>query len=133
MPPNVTAERTALDAIPAKLRSARTNGRRMFVDGDGCSPWARRRRDILVRYVDDLQRRFTVLSAFQEDLAETAATLRAEIEKIEGKLSKGEDVDVDKLGRLAGHHRRVCETLGIETAPAKKLSLRDSILAGGCA
>jgi hypothetical protein len=26
----------------------------------------------------------------------------------------GEDIDLDLFGRLTGHYRRICETLGIE-------------------
>jgi hypothetical protein len=54
------------------------------------------------------------LSGYQRALAQVAATLRIELEALEGKLSKGEEVDLDSYARVAGHFRRICETLGIE-------------------
>jgi hypothetical protein len=91
--------RTSLDAIPLRCRSIKTNGRRLFVEGMG-GPWARRWRDLQSLYADDLGGAST-LSQFQMDLIATCASLRYEIEKLEGKLSLGEDVNVDVLGRLA--------------------------------
>jgi hypothetical protein len=44
----------------------------------------------------------------------TAATLRIELERLEGLLSLGRPVDLDLYARTAGHFRRICETLGIE-------------------
>jgi hypothetical protein len=100
-------------AMPASSRSAKTNGRRRFVEGDGRGPWARRWRDLQELYADDLGG-MSALSEFQVGLVGTAATLRCELEKLEGRLSMGEAVDLDQFGRLAGHYRRICETLGIE-------------------
>ena len=97
-------------------RSAKTNGRRSFVDGDGRGQWARRWRDLQVLYADDLGGP-SVLSEFQLGLVGTAATLRCELERLEGQLSVGESIDLDLFGRIAGHYRRVCETLGIERRP----------------
>jgi hypothetical protein len=99
--------------MPARCRSAVSNGRRKFVDGDGRGPWARRWRDLQTLYADDLGGAST-LSEFQLGLISTAATLRCEIERLEGRLSVGEDINIDALGRVAGHYRRICETLGIE-------------------
>jgi hypothetical protein len=107
------AENTSLAAMPAASRSARTNGRRRFVDGDGRGPWARRWRDLQALYADDLGGESS-LSEFQIGLVGTAATMRCELERLEGKLSLGEAVDTDQYGRIAGHYRRICETLGIE-------------------
>ena len=109
MPPNCAA--TA--PMPAASRSAKTNGRRLFVDGDGRGPWARRWRDLQVLYADDLGGEGS-LSEFQLGLVGTAATLRCELERLEGQLSLGEPIDTDQYGRIAGHYRRVVETLGIE-------------------
>lgn len=108
------ADRTATAARLPANRSARTNGRRLFAaEGDGRGQWARRWRDLVALYSDDLGEAAT-MSAFQAGLIETAATLRVELEKLEGRLSLGEDVDLDLFGRLTGHYRRTCETLGIE-------------------
>src|SRR5271169_3399743 len=102
-------------AVPMqpRQRSAKTNGRRSFVGGDGRGLWARRWRDLPALYADDLGGT-SALSEFQLGLVGTCATLRCELEKLEGRLSLGETVDLDQFGRLAGHYRRICETLGIE-------------------
>ena len=104
---------TPVVGFTSKARSRVTNGKRRFVDGDGRGPWARRWRDLKALYADDLGGEST-LSEFQLGLVGTAATMRCELEKFEGQLSKGEDIDTDLYGRIAGHYRRICETLGIE-------------------
>ena len=118
--------RTGLGAIPPHCRSIKTNGRRLFVDGDGRGPWARRWRDLQVLYADDLGGAST-LSQFQMDLVATCASLRCELEKLEGKLSLGEDINLDVFGRLAGHYRRICEALGIERRKRVLPSVEDYV------
>jgi hypothetical protein len=107
------AETALVAHMPAASRSAKTNGRRLFVDGDGRGPWARRWRDLKSLYADDLGGESS-LSEFQNGLVGTAATLRCELERLERRLSVGEVIDTDLYGRIAGHYRRVVETLGIE-------------------
>jgi hypothetical protein len=36
---------------------------------------------------------------------------------MEGRLSRGEEIDIDKFTRSASHLRRVFETLGVERKP----------------
>lgn len=98
---------------PATQRSAVTNGKRMFVEGDGQSPWARRRRDLEALYADDLGGA-SHLTTIKLGLIATAATLRVEMEQLEGQLSTGADIDLDQYSRVAGHYRRICETLGLD-------------------
>ncbi len=107
--------RSASVTLPARQRSAVTNGRRSFVVGDGNSPWARRHRDLAELYLDDLGPRET-LSEAEISLAKRAATLACECECMDGKLSMGEDVDLDLYARVAGHLRRIHETIGIKRA-----------------
>jgi hypothetical protein len=59
-------------------------------------------------------RHTSVLTEFQLSLIATGGTLRLELERMEGRMSMGEDVDVDMYARVSGHFRRICETLGIE-------------------
>jgi hypothetical protein len=107
--------RVGVGGNPPRCRSAKTNGRRAFVDGDGRGPWARRWKDLQALYIDDLSSgAVSTLSEFQLGLIATAATLRCELERLEGKLSLGEDINLDVFGRLAGHYRRICESLGLE-------------------
>ena len=108
-----SADNSIVAALPPACRSAKTNGRRQYVSGDGRSAWARRRRDLEALYADDVSCG-GALSAFQAGLIATAAALRCELEKLEGHLSVGDEINLDVFGRLVGHYRRVCETLGIE-------------------
>ena len=91
--------RANISAMPPDCRSAKTNGRRLFVDGDGRGPWARRWRDLQILYADDLGGA-SALSEFQLGLVGTAATLRCELEKLEGRLSIGEAIDLDVNQRI---------------------------------
>jgi len=100
-------------AMPSRTRSRVSNGSAMFVDGDGRGVWARRWRDLRALYADDMGGAST-LSEFQLGLVGTAATMRCELERLEGQLSLGEAIDTDMYGRIAGHYRRIVETLGIE-------------------
>ena len=98
---------------PPTLRSRVTNGRAMFVQGDGRSPWARRYRDIVELHVSDLGGR-DILSESQLSLIRRASALECELEQMEGRLSSGELVDLDMFARATSHLRRVLETLGLE-------------------
>jgi hypothetical protein len=55
-----------------------------------------------------------MLSEAQKSLIRRAAALEIELEALEGKLSRGEAIDLDMFGRLSGHLRRVLETVGIQ-------------------
>src|SRR5271166_4254501 len=104
---------SSTDSRPSRTRSAVTNGRRAFVDGDGNSAWYRRRKDIVELHLDDMGGR-DALSEAQISLACRAASIEVELEQMEGRLSKGEPVDLDAFTRAAGHLRRILETLGVE-------------------
>ena len=109
------SSRTATVTRPSKVRSAVSNGRVQFVDGDGRGQWARRHRDLVELHLADLGN-VEGLSEAQHSLCRRAATLEVQLEALEGQLSKGEDVDLDAYARVTGHLRRVLETLGIERA-----------------
>jgi hypothetical protein len=97
----------------ARQRSAVTNGTRPFVLGDGNSAWARRWGDILEAHASDLGG-WPGLSEAQISLAKRASAIEVQLEQMEGAMSEGADVDLDKYTRAAGHLRRILETLGIE-------------------
>lgn len=103
-----------------------TNGKRVFVDGDGNAAWTRRWRDLVAAHGSDLGGMDT-LSEAQSSLIRRVSTIEIELEQLEGKLSKGEAVDLDGYTRAAGHLRRILETLGIERRPrdVTTLSLAD--------
>src|SRR6516162_9963388 len=111
-----SADRHGADSRPKRIRSAVSNGRRLFVDGDGNSAWSRRYRDLIVGHVSDLGGR-DMLSEAQLSLIKRASTLELELEQAEGRLSKGEQIDLDAYGRAASHLRRILESLGLERKP----------------
>ena len=110
---------------PPACRSAVTNGRRTFVVGDGRGLWARRYRDLIALHVSDLGGPDAGLSEAQLSLIRRAAAVEVELEQMEGKLSRGEPVDLDLFTRALGHLRRVLETLGIERRQ-KEMTLLDA-------
>src|ERR1700730_11852414 len=124
-----TAVRPLTDTRPERLRSRVTNGRRVFVEGDGNSAWARRYKDIIVGHVNDLGGH-DALSQSQISLIKRASAIELELEQMEGKLSQGLPVDIEKFTRAASHLRRLLETLGLERR-AKDVTpkrLRDRLL-----
>jgi hypothetical protein len=105
--------RSASEAQALRQRSAVTNGKRVFVDGDGNAAWTRRWRDLVTAHVGDLGGA-AILSEAQSSLVRRVATIEIELEQLEGKLSKGEAVDLDAYTRAASHLRRILESLGLE-------------------
>jgi hypothetical protein len=97
-------------------RSAVSNGKRLFVEGDGRSPWSRRYYDLIAAHVADMGGRSN-LSEAQLALIKRAATLEVELEQMEGKLSLGETIDLDVFGRATGNLRRVWDSLGLKREP----------------
>jgi hypothetical protein len=94
-------------------RSAVTSGRKLFVEGDPNSAWARRFHDLVQGHVSDLGGR-PIMSEAQFALCKRAAGLECELEQMEGRMSLGEQVDLDRYGRAASHLRRILEVLGLE-------------------
>ncbi len=105
--------RPTVAASKPTTRSKVTNGRGLFVEGDGRGAWARRFRDLCALHVEDLGGSLA-LSEAQGSLIRRAATLEVELERREGQLATGGEVDLDAYSRAAGHLRRILETLGIE-------------------
>jgi hypothetical protein len=101
------------DTRSPRIRSAVTNGRRLFVEGDGNSAWSRRYRDLITGHVNDLGGR-SRLSEAQMSLIKRASAIELELEQMEGRLSTGQPIDLDVFTRSAGHLRRLLETIGIE-------------------
>jgi hypothetical protein len=105
--------RNTPEARAPRQRSAVTNGRRLFVEGDGNSAWSRRYRDLIAGHVGDLGGP-RALSESQLSLIKRASAIEVELEQAEGKLSRGEETSLDAYTRAAGHLRRILETLGLE-------------------
>ena len=111
--------------LPPACRSAVTNGSRTFVVGDGRGPWARRWKDVCAAHVSDLGGPDAGLSEAQLSLVRRASALEVELELAEGKLSRGEPVDLDLFGRLLGQLRRVLEAIGLERRAKTVTTLGD--------
>ena len=97
-------------------RSAVTSGRKQFVAGNPNSAWARRFHDLVVGHIQDAGGR-DMLSEAQFALCKRAAGLECELEQMEGRMSQGIEVDLDRYGRAASHLRRILESLGLERKP----------------
>ena len=93
-------------------RSAVTSGRKAFIAGDPNSAWARRFHDLVQGHISDLGGR-SILSEAQFALCKRAAGLECELEQMEGRMSLGEEVDLDVYGRASSHLRRLLEVLGV--------------------
>jgi hypothetical protein len=102
-----------LDAKPSRTRSAVTNGMRAFIEGDGNSSWYRRFKDLVELHVSDLGG-YECLSEAQLSLCKRASTMEVELERLEGLLSLGKEIDLDAYSRISGNLRRILETIGIE-------------------
>ena len=123
--------RVRLQRERKRPRSAVTSGRKQFVSGNPNSAWARRFHDLVVGHIADAGGR-DMISEAQLALCKRAAALECELEQLEGRLSQGEQVDLDKFGRAAGHLRRLLETLGLERRAKNVLDLplRQRLIAG---
>ncbi len=99
-----------------RARSAVTSGRQLFVDGNPNTAWSRRYHDLVVGHMNDLGGA-DLLSEAQFSLIRRAAAIECELERLDARLSLGEPVDMDAYARVAGHLRRLFETLGLERRP----------------
>ncbi len=123
------AKRPPGEARPSKLRSAVTNGTKLFVDGAHEGPWARRFRDLVQLHEEDLGPHET-LSELQRSLCRRVATLEVELEQMEGKLSKGEEVDLELYRALTGTLSRVGTSLGVKRVARDRTPTVADLIAG---
>jgi hypothetical protein len=96
-------------------RSAVANRTRLFIEPlDERSLYGRRYKGLVYDIAADAGG-IETLSELRLALVRRSAAIIIEIEKLEGRLARGDDtVDVDLLGRLTGHLRRLSETLGLD-------------------
>jgi hypothetical protein len=111
-------------------RSAITSGRQLFIEGDPNSAWSRRFHDLLVAHISDISagQGADVLSAAQLTSLRQATAIEAELERLQSKLSRGEEVNLEAFARTAGHLRRMWECLGLKRA-AKTVNDMNAFLA----
>jgi hypothetical protein len=91
----------------------------MFVEGNPNSAWSRRFYDLCNHHIYDISRGEgrDALTAAQVSLIKRASSIECELERLDARLSVGEEVDLGEYGRAASHLRRLFETLGIERKP----------------
>lgn len=113
----LSAAEVPLKARKKRTASAVTSGRRLYVDeGDSNSAWSRRYRDLIAGHASDMGGRDR-LSAAQLSLVRRVSAIECELERMEARLSQGDEVDLDVFTRSSSHLRRILETLGIERRP----------------
>ena len=70
------------------------------------------------------------MSEAQRSLIRRVATFEIELEKLEGRLSQGEEINLDVYSRVSGQLRRILETLGIERVARDITPTLSDIVAG---
>jgi hypothetical protein len=121
-----SAERAPTKQRAKVQRSRVTNGKQMFVRGNGRSPWARRWRDLIDAHARDVSPNgIEHLSEAQRSLIKRAATIEIQLEAIEGNLSEGLPANLAHYAATAGHLKRILETLGIERRQRDVTTLGD--------
>ena len=96
---------------PAALRSRVTNGRTVFaLGGDGRGAWTRRWKDLVEMHTADLGGQ-DVCSEAQLSLCRRIATTEVELERLEAKMSEGDDTV--HLDSLSPFRRRMLERIGL--------------------
>ena len=94
-------------------RSGVTNGKRAFLLGDGNSPWYRRFKDIAELHASDLGGA-EALSEAQLSLCRRASTMEVELERMEGQLSLGQEIDLEAYSRIAQRLHAILAGLGLQ-------------------
>jgi hypothetical protein len=93
-------------------RSKVTNGKSHFIEADSRGPWARRFKDLVELHVADIGG-IEGLSEVQKQLVRRVATIETELERMEGQLAEGAEVDLAKYATVSNTYRRLAETLGL--------------------
>lgn len=115
----------SLDPRSLRLRSRVTNGKVVFaIGGDGRGAWARRWKDLVDAHTSDCGGRDRLTEA-KLSLCRRAATITVQLEQQEAAMSEGKDVDLASYAMVAGHLRRILESVGLGRAMKPVPSVRD--------
>lgn len=129
--PNEATPRHAPNATPAAAqrtaRSRVSNGKQLFLGGDGRGVAVRRYRDILAALVSDLG---GDPSEAQAIIARRAATLAVWCEQAESDMAGGNAIDIGAFTTATNALRRLLADLGLERRmrDITGLSLRDRLV-----
>jgi hypothetical protein len=116
---------------PAHLKSRVTNGRRTFaLGGDGRGAWVRRWKDLLDIHIADCGGHGSMSEA-RLSLIRRASSIEIQLEQLEAKMSEGAEVDIESYSRVAGHLRRILESLGLDRKAKTLPSLSEYIAKSG--
>jgi hypothetical protein len=106
-------ESQANAARSTRLRSRVTNGSKLVAGLDGRSAQARRYRDLIISYSDDLGGADRITEA-QRTLIGQAATLQIQSERVQAAVLRGEQINLEQLTRLANASTRILSRLGLK-------------------
>jgi hypothetical protein len=108
------------EVTPRKTKSALTNGTRLLHGVDQRGPWVRRCKDIIAAYLADLGGADNT-SAAERSILRRTAVLETELERLETKFALAAEAttevsteDLDLYARVAAHHRRLLEAVGLQ-------------------
>ncbi len=120
----MTATRTEIASRPPTTRSAVTNDPLSIRGVDGRTDEARRFRDLVIAFVDDLG---GVAKASEADiaLARQAASSVVASEKVQARIIAGDDVDLEQATRLGNAAARNLSALRKRHKPARSPTLAD--------
>jgi hypothetical protein len=99
--------------VKRSTASAVTNGSRLLTEGNNGSAWARRYKDLCLLHVDDLGGADAVTEA-QISLVRRCSAIEVELERLEGLMSRGAEIDLDLFARVSGTLSRMLRALGLE-------------------
>ena len=99
-----------------RSHSAVTSGRKLLIDGNPNSAWARRYRDLVAGHASDRGGR-SELSEGELSLIRRASALECELEAMEAAMSRGDVVNLELFGRLTDRLGRTLQRIGLKRRP----------------
>jgi hypothetical protein len=112
---------------PSRQNRAAVSNRSTILAGvDGRTPEARRFRDLVLAYSEDLGG-FEALSEDAAALVKQAATVTMQTEAMQGAATRGEAVDAEQLVRLSNVLARLLKALHGRRKPKKAPSLAERL------
>jgi hypothetical protein len=109
-------DRRTIAGRKLESRSRISNGKKLLMDVDGRSGWARRMRDLIQLHLADLAGEDAVSEA-EKSIIRRAAALTVELERMESVFAvAGEALpeQLDLYQRTANSLRRLLESIGLE-------------------
>jgi hypothetical protein len=113
--------RTAAAERSPTLRSRVTNGSKMIANVDGRTAEARRYRDLVISFADDLGGVDKLTEADKALCRQAAASVVAG-ERLQTEILSGRDVDLEQLSRMMNITTRLLGRLRTRHKPAKSTS-----------